>query len=128
MGGKKKAIMIFRGSTKVHWIRYITNLNMDVNPTSLTAMGTSFRMLNLLNSIDTKYLQPGFQYKFDISQNASYNAPSLLHLKFVNGYEKKFDIDASEMTAIRAQIDEINHYVEFERSMAGQDDELDDEA
>ena len=69
MGGKKKAIMIFKGSTKIHWIRYITNLNMEVNPTSIVAMSTSFRMLNLLNSIDTKYLSPGFQYKFDMLKN-----------------------------------------------------------
>lgn len=36
--GKKKAIMMFKGSTKSHWIRYITNLNMNVNPTQEFAM------------------------------------------------------------------------------------------
>ena len=58
--GKKKAIMIFKGSTKTHWIRYVTNLQMAVNPADTYSVSMSFGILRTLGSIDSKFIQPGF--------------------------------------------------------------------
>lgn len=54
--GKKKAIMIFKGSTKTHWIRYITNLNMAINPADNYSLSESYRILRVLGSVDSKFL------------------------------------------------------------------------
>jgi len=125
--GKKKAIMIFKGSTKTHWIRYVTALNMSVNPADTYGLGQSFKILRTLGSVDSKFLQPGFQYKFEQLSDKPYNFPSYLHLKFVNGQERKYDMGRSTYDAIQTEVSYINDLVEFERSMGGQDDELDDE-
>lgn len=50
-----------------------------------------------------------------------------MHLKFVNGYEKKYDMGANPLNIIKQEISYINDVVEFERSFNGQDDEMDDE-
>lgn len=126
--GKKKVVMIFKGSLKTHWIRYITNLNMAVNITDNYGMSQSFGLLKTLGSVDSKFLQPGFQYTYNTVVNKAYRYPSILHLKFVNGYERKYDLGASTFDSIKCEIEYINDIVEFERSMAGQDDELEDEA
>ena len=59
--------------------------------------------------------------------NLPYRHPSLMHLKFVNGYEKQYDIGAAPLDIIKTEINYINDIVEFERSFNGQDDEMDDE-
>ena len=46
----------------------------------------------------------------------------------MNGQERKYDMGISTFNAIKEEILYINELVEFERSMAGQDDELEDEA
>ena len=126
--GKKKAIKIFKGSTKTHWMRYVTSLNVAVNPADTYGLGQSFRILRTLGSLDSKYIQPGFQYKFETVTDKPYNHPSFMHLKFVNGQERKYDMGRSTFDCIQTEISYINDLVEFERSMNGQDDELDDEA
>ena len=119
--------MIFKGSTKTHWIRYVTNLNIAVNPADGYGMAQSFRILRTLGSVDSKFLQPGFQYAFNQIQNQPYKYPSFLTLKFVNGQERKYDMGISTFDTIKTEIEYINDVVEFERSMNGQDDELEDE-
>ncbi len=126
--GKKKAIMIFKGSTKTHWIRYVTNLQMQINPADGYGMSQSFRILRTLGSVDSKFIQPGFQFAHTLIQNQAYRHPSWLILKFVNGQERKYDMGISTFDAIKGEVEYINDLVEFERSMGGQDDELDDEA
>ncbi len=64
--GKKKVTMIFKGSLKTHWIRYITNLNINVNPTDIHGMSQSWMLLRTLGSVDSKFLQPGFQYTYNV--------------------------------------------------------------
>jgi hypothetical protein len=125
--GKKKAIMIFSGSTKSHWIKYVTSLNMNVNPVDSYGMSSSFRILRTLGSVDSKFLQPGFQYQYSQVKDKAFNFPSYLHLKFVNGQERKYDMAISTFPTILQEINYINELVEYERAMAGQDDELDDE-
>ena len=125
--GKKKAIMIFKGSTKTHWMKYITQLNMAVNPADTYSMSQSFRILRTLGSLDSKFVQPGFTFAHTLVNNQPYNFPSFLHLKFVNGQERKYDMGISTFDSIKAEINYINDLVEFERSFNGQDDELDDE-
>lgn len=125
--GKKKAIMIFKGSTKSHWIKYVTQLNMAINPADTYGMSQSFNILRTLGSVDSKFLQPGFTYAHTLVQNQAYKFPSFLHLKFVNGQERKYDMGVSTFNSIQAEIAYINNLVEFERSFNGQDDELDDE-
>jgi hypothetical protein len=117
--GKKKAIMIFKGSMKMHWIRYITNLNMSVNPADNYGMSTSFRILGILSSIDQKFIQPGFTYNLGMVEDKPYKYPSLLHLKFVNGYERKYDMGYSTFDTITNEVKYINDIVEFERAFNG---------
>ena len=111
--------MIFKGSTKVHWIRYITSLAMAVNPTDVFAMGQAFGMIRLLETVDNKYLQPGFQHSFKMVKDAPYKYPSYMHLKFANGQERKYDMGVSPFAHIQTEIDYINNAVEFERSYNG---------
>jgi len=120
--------MIFKGSLKTHWIRYITNVNMDVNPAHVKAMREASNMLKLLNTIQAKYIQPGFDYKLNIRGDLGYYDPSILHFKFVNGYERKYHMNDCLLGGILTEVEYINQTVEFERSMNGQDDELEDEA
>lgn len=126
--GKKKAIMIFKGSTKTHWIRYVTNLQMAVNPADTYSVSMSFGILRTLGSIDSKFIQPGFQFAHTMIKNQAYKYPSFMTLKFVNGQERKYDMGISTFDIIKNEIEYINDLVEFERALAGQDDELDDEA
>ena len=126
--GKKKAIQIFKGSLKTHWIRYVTNFNMHVNPAHMYATNMSMQMLAMLATIDAKYLQPGFSHNTEILRNATHSTPSILHLKLVNGVERKYDMQCNPFSHIKEEILYINKMVEFERSLAGQDDELEDEA
>jgi hypothetical protein len=46
----------------------------------------------------------------------------------VNGQEKKWDLGLSNFKNIKYEILQINDYVEYERCLGGQDDELEDEA
>ena len=98
--GKKKAILILKGSLRNHWIKYITQFHLHANPTNFHSVSEGFKMLNLMNTIDSKYLQPGFSFKFDFIKNKTYNDPSLLHLKFVNGQERKYDLNISAFPTI----------------------------
>ncbi len=82
----------------------------------------------MMHTIDAKYLQPGFSFKCQILQDAMVNTPSLLDIKFVNGYERKYDVNLVHFRQMKAEIDYINHLVEYERASNGQDDEMDDEA
>ena len=50
-----------------------------------------------------------------------------MHLKFVNGYERKYNIGISTLNNIKQDIEEINKFVAFERAFTNQDDELEDE-
>ena len=126
--GKKKAILILKGSLKTHWIRYITNMTMNVNPADRFGLSTSLGLLRTLNTIDAKFLQPGFAYKFNVDKKKLYNDPSMLHIKFVNGYEKNYNLAYSPFSNIKEEILYYNDLVEFERAFNGQDDEPEDEA
>jgi hypothetical protein len=101
---------------------------MQVNPADNYGMSQSFGILRTLGSVDSKFLQPGFTWAHNLIQNQPYKYPSFLHLKFVNGQERKYDMGISTFNCIKNEIEYINDLVEFERAMAGQDDELDDEA
>lgn len=125
--GKKKALMIFKGSTKKHWIRYVTGMDMAVNPADGNGVTQAQRMLMLLATVDSKYLQPGFAYKHNFIEKKPYLYPSFLTLKFVNGQERQYDMNTSTFNNIKGEVEYINELVEFERSFGGQDDELDDE-
>ena len=78
---------ILAGSLKTHWIRYVTELNLDINPTCQRSMALGNRMINTLYQIDSKFLQPGFTHTYLVGENIkTYNQPSIMQLKFVNGY------------------------------------------
>ena len=50
-----------------------------------------------------------------------------MHLKLVNGQERKYNMGTSTFNEIKQDMIYINQFIEFERSMAGIDDELEDE-
>lgn len=56
-----------------------------------------------------------------------YYQPSELHLTFVNGYTRVYNLKVSPWKHITTEIEWINEVVEFERSLAAQDDELEDD-
>ena len=125
--GKKKALMIFKGSTKKHWIRYVTGLDMAVNPADAYGVTQSYMIMKLLATVDSKFLQPGFAYKHLFIDKKPYHYPSFMTLKFVNGQERQYDMNISTFDNIKGEVEYINELVEFERSFNGQDDELEDE-
>ena len=85
MGVKKNGMTILRGSLQKHWMMYVTELNMNINPTDLHAVSMGTQMLNMLTGIKSQYVQPGFVYKHNLMNKCKFNDPSVLHLKFVNG-------------------------------------------
>lgn len=128
MAGKKKAILILKGSMKTHWIKYITQLHMHANPCDQLGMGTSLYLLRMLTNVDPKFIQPGFAYTFNIVNDKPYDYPSILDLKFVNGYERKYNLKLNALKYVKSEVEYINEIVEYERAMNGQEDDLEDEA
>ena len=78
--------------------------------------------------MNSKFLQPGFEFKQDLNKSPKgfYDA-SIMHMKFVNGYERKYNVGISSMGMIKRDIEEINKYIAFERAYTNQDDELEDD-
>ena len=128
MGAKKNGMTILTGSLKKHWMMYVTELNMKVNPTDTKAVSMGNTLLVTMAQIKSQYIQPGFQFKQIFGEkDMRYNDPSVLHLKFVNGQEMKYHMGANKYQEITDDITRINHYIEYERALAGQDDELEDD-
>ena len=50
-----------------------------------------------------------------------------MHFKFVNGYERKWNLGMIGINTLKGQMAMINRHIEFERNMQGQDDELEDD-
>jgi len=90
-------------------------------------MANGTYMMRLLANLNSKYVQPGFEFKHAIIKPKSYYDPSILHLKFCNGYERKYNLGLTSWRHIKFDIEEVNRHVEFERALQGQDDELEDE-
>ena len=77
-------------------MRYINEVHLNVNPADVQGMNTGNFMMNTMQTIDSKFIQPGFVFKHDTSfENKGFYTPSLMHLKFVNGYERKYNIGIS---------------------------------
>ena len=127
MGTKKQAQLILKGSLKTHWMMYINYVNLQVNPADRVGMNTGIFMMTMLSSLSSKFLQPGFEFKHEMKNPKTFYEPSIMHLKFVNGYERKYNIGISSMPMIQDEIKRINSYVEFERAFTNQDDELEDD-
>jgi len=85
MGVKKQTMTVLKGSLYRHWMMYVTELNMKINPTDLNAVSLGNVMIQSLSQIKSQYVQPGFTYKHELAKDLKYNDPSVLHLKFVNG-------------------------------------------
>ena len=129
MGAKKNGMLIMKGSLQQHWIRYVTELNMSINPTDNHSVSMGNQMLNTLSKINSQFIQPGFtfQHKFMNNKTMKYTDQSCLELKFVNGTEKKYHMGMSDWGNIAFELEVINDLIEFERNLAGNDDELDDD-
>merc|ERR1712086_1023527 len=100
---------------------------MHINPACPVSTTAGNRLLLMLAKINSKFIQPGFLYKHEIIEPKTYNQPSILHLKFVNGYEKSYHMGMSKWPYMEHEIKAINNLIEYERSHAGQDNELDDD-
>ena len=127
MGTKKQGMTIFKGSLKTHWLMYINFLKLSVNPADQLAMKHGNVMVRMMMGLNSKFLQPGFEFKHEIITPKTFYEPSIMHLKFVNGYERKYNIGISTMKMMQQDVEQINKYVEFERALEGQDDELEDD-
>ena len=106
---------------------YINHVNIEVNPVDSIGMNNANYMIRMMTNLKSKFVQPGFEFKHEIVKPKSYYQPSFMHLKFCNGFERSYNIGISTMGAIQGEIKEINKHVEFERSVQGQDDELEDD-
>ena len=127
MGTKKQGITILRGSMKTHWMMYINYVHLHVNPADKVGMNHGIYMMSMLAGLKSKFLQPGFEFKHEMKAPKTFYEASIMHLKFVNGYERKYNLGISSMGMIQSDIKEINKFVAFERAFNNQDDELDDE-
>ena len=106
---------------------YVNYVNIQINPTDKIGIGNSAFMLRMLQTMNSKYLQPGFEYKHEYFKPKSYYEPSIMHFKFVNGYERKWNLGMVSINTLKGQMSMINRHIEFERNMQGQDDELEDD-
>ena len=73
MGTKKNGMTILRGSLQKHWMMYVTDLQMNVNPTDLNAVNLGCQMIADLSRIKSQYVQPGFIYKHTLMQAKTYH-------------------------------------------------------
>ena len=76
---------------------YINEVNLQVNPVDQVGMNNANYMIRMMGSLSSKYVQPGFEFKHEIVKPTSYYQPSLMALKFCNGYERKYNIGISTM-------------------------------
>ena len=116
MGGK--GLLILKGSLEKHWIRYIVNMNINVNPTNNYSLNTAYRCIKILSTVPTKFVQPEFEYELNQISD-SYKNASVLHLKWINGYERKYNMEVTSFDEIMFDVDYINDIVEFERNTQG---------
>ena len=56
MGAKKNGMQILSGSLKTHWIRYVTELHMQINPTCHRSISMGNMMLKMLSKISSQYI------------------------------------------------------------------------
>ena len=127
MGKKKQGMQVLYGSMKKHWLMYIQQVNMNVNPTCDQSMRKLNLMISLLGTLDSKFMQPGFKFEYKFLDEGYYK-PSVMQLDWVNGYKRNYYTSHMGWKSIVDEVKEINEHVEFERNMQGQDDELDDDA
>ena len=127
MGTKRQGVTMLRGSLKTHWMMYINFVHLRINPADRVGFNGMLYMMGMLSSLNSKFLQPGFEFKQEVVQPKSFYEPSIMHMKFVNGYERKYNMGISSMTMIKRDILEINKFVAFERAMTNADDELEDD-
>jgi len=100
MGTKKQGMTILRGSKKTHWMMYINFVQMSVNPACPLGMNGMFYMMTMLSTLNSKYLQPGFEFKHEMIKPKSFYQPSIMHMKFVNGYERKYNLAITSLGGI----------------------------
>lgn len=108
-------------------MKYINHVEMNVNPADTNGVSMASMMLKTVHRLDSKFVQPGFKFTHNVFWDKGYYEPSLITLKFVNGYERTYNMGMSPFKTIKFEIDWINDMVEFERSMNGNDDELEDD-
>ena len=108
MGTKKQGMTILKGSLKTHWMMYINHVNLQVNPADTVGISNAHAMLRLVGTLNSKYVQPGFEFKHQMIEPETYYQPSLMHLKFCNGYERKYNIGITSMGNIKREIEAIN--------------------
>ena len=51
---------------------YVNYVDIQVNPTDKIGIGNSAFMLRMLQTMNSKYLQPGFEYKHEWFKPKSY--------------------------------------------------------
>ena len=100
-------------------MQYINYLDIQVNPTDKVGINNANYMLRTIATLNSKFIAPGFEYKNEYFVPKTYYEPSIMHIKFVNGYERKYNMGTENMALMKAHIMEINKYVEFERAMTG---------
>jgi len=55
MGGKKQAITIYKGSLKSHWMKYINQVDMKVNPADTIGSSMASMMCMTVHRLDSKF-------------------------------------------------------------------------
>ena len=90
MGGKKQGMRVLTGSLKSHWMKYVTELHMTLNPTDRKALVMCNYVLGQLKSVKPHFVQPGFIWSADVAKDCKFTTPSILHMKFLCGYERKY--------------------------------------
>ena len=101
---------------------------MQVNPVDTHSMRILDQMIRTLHTIDSKFIQPGFKFNYQLVGDKGYYYPSYFKCNFVNGCERNYNMTLLSYKMLQFEMKKINHVVEFERNMQGQDDELEDDA
>ena len=127
MGGKTQGQQVLRGSLKTHWMMYVNKVVLQVNPADAAGGGVANKMTSMLFRIDSKFVQPGFQFEKSMLKGCGYYDPSVMELHFCNGQMRKYYMGMTPWHLIMKEMKYINHIIEFERSMGGNEDELEDE-
>ena len=76
------------GSLKTHWMMYINHVELKINPACVVGLSNAGAMMQLISTLNSKFVQPGFEFKHNVITPKSYYEPTMMYIKFCNGYER----------------------------------------
>ena len=123
MSKKKQGVQVLYSSLKYNWMQYITHATIEMNP----IYKSGFKLAKQFDSyfMTRKSTQVQLNFFHDVKTVEGICNPTSLKLKWINGYDRRYDLSQECWESIQAEIEYINKNVLIERQFSGIDDEVD---